>query len=155
MGIPYSWNVRARTGAAATGERYTTAISSAAIPAPRSASTSEAELVAAEVLALLGAGIAAEEIAVVYRSPVAAAPVLARTFQEYGIPIALDVTVPFGHTALGRGLVALARCALLGGGEASAQDLLDYLRTPGLLERPELADGLELRIRRQGLSTAE
>ncbi|MGZ4186977.1 MAG: PD-(D/E)XK nuclease family protein [Solirubrobacteraceae bacterium] len=113
----------------------------------------EAELVAAEVLELLRAGIAGDEIAVVYRSPAGGAPAIERVFEQYGIAIALDRQVPFGHTALGRGLLALARCALLRD-RARAEDLLDYLRSPGLLERPEIADGLEADLRQQGLRTA-
>jgi RecB family exonuclease len=61
--------------------------------------------------------------------------------------------VPWDHTPLGRGLLALARCAL-GGEQARAEDLLDYLRSPGMLERPEVADGLEADVRREGLVTA-
>jgi ATP-dependent helicase/nuclease subunit B len=113
----------------------------------------EAELVAAEVLELLRAGIAGDEIAVVYRSPAGAAPAIERVFEQYRIAIASERRVPFGHTALGRGLLALARCALLGD-RARAEDLLDYLRSPGLLERPEIADGLEADLRQQGLRTA-
>ena len=113
----------------------------------------EAELVAAEVLELLRAGIPGDEIAVVHRSPAGAAPAIERVFEQYGIAIAVDRQVPFGHTGFGRGLLALARCALLGD-RARAQDLLDYLRSPGLLERPEIADGLEADVRRQGLRTA-
>ena len=37
---------------------------------------------------------------------------------------------------------------------ARAEDLLDYLRAPGLLRAPEVADGLEADLRRRGLSTA-
>ena len=113
----------------------------------------EAELVAAEVLELVRAGIPGDEIAVVYRSPASAAPAIERVFEQYGIAIAVDDRVPFGHAALGRGLLALARCALLPE-RARAEDLLDYLRSPGLLERPEIADGLEADLRRQGLRTA-
>src|SRR5690349_11846129 len=92
----------------------------------------EAELVAAEVLELLRAGIPGDEIAVVYRSPAAAAPAIERVFEQYGVAIAGDRDVPFGHTGFGRALLALARCALLGE-QARADDLLDYLRSPGLL----------------------
>jgi ATP-dependent helicase/DNAse subunit B len=113
----------------------------------------EAELVAAEVLELLRAGVPGEEIVVVYRSLAAAAPAIERVFEQYGIAIAIDRQVPFGHTSLGRGLLALARCALLAE-QARAEDLLDYLRSPGLLDRPELADALEAEVRRQGLRTA-
>ena len=59
--------------------------------------------------------------------------------------------IAFGHTALGRGLVGLLRSALLDG---SAEDLLAWLRTPGLLRRPELADALEVAARQAGARTA-
>ena len=48
--------------------------------------------------------------------------------------------MPAGHTALGRGVVGAA--ALRPAGRL-ADDLLAWLRTPGLLERPALADRLE------------
>jgi ATP-dependent helicase/DNAse subunit B len=115
----------------------------------------EAELVAAEVLGLLRHGIPPEEIAVVYRSLSAAAPVIGQVFGQYGIPCAIDRRMAFAHTALGVGLLGLARCALLAEAKASAQDLLDYLRTPGLLDRVEVIDKLELEVRRDGLATAE
>jgi RecB family exonuclease len=112
----------------------------------------EAELVAAEVLALLGQGVPAEDIAVVYRS-LAPAPLIERVFGQYGIPVAGAHELPFGHTAVGRSLLGLGRCALLHS-EATAQDLLDYLRAPGLLERPEVIDRLEAEVRRRGFRTA-
>ena len=110
----------------------------------------EAELIAAEVLGLLRSGVPGEEIVVVHRSP-AAAGAVERVFEQYGIEVAIDRRVPFGHTPLGRGLLALARCALLGE-RARAEDLLDYLRSPGILDRQELADGLEADVRREGLT---
>jgi ATP-dependent helicase/DNAse subunit B len=113
----------------------------------------EAELLGAEVLALLGAEVPAEEIAVVYRS-LPDRPVIEHVFRSYGIPIAIDRRVPFGHTTLGRSVLALARCALLGEEEAQAQELVAYLRSPGLLDRPEVVDALETRIRCEGLRTA-
>ncbi|MDX6671030.1 MAG: hypothetical protein QOI91_1393 [Solirubrobacteraceae bacterium] len=112
----------------------------------------EAELVAAEVLALIGRGVAPEEIAVVFRSPAEAAPLVRRVFAAYGIPVAVGAPARFGDTALGRGLVALLRCAAGGG---RAEDLLAWLRTPGLLEHPGLADNLEAEVRRTGATTAE
>ena len=114
----------------------------------------EAELVAAEVIGLLQEGWEPEDIAVVYRSLPAAAPGITQVFASYGIPAAVDRRLAFSHTALGRGLIGLARCGLLTETEATAQDLLDYLRTPGLLERIEVIDALELEIRQQGLATA-
>jgi ATP-dependent helicase/DNAse subunit B len=109
----------------------------------------EAELIAAEILQLLGTGMAAEEIVVVARSPAHAAPVLERVFDQYGIAVAFQRELPFDHTALGRGVRALARCAWLSG--AGADDLLAYLGTPGLLEQPAIADNLDLAVRRDGI----
>jgi len=112
----------------------------------------EAELVASEVLALIAEGVAADEIVVVYRSPGRVASLLSHVFGTYGLELAGAHRVPFAHTALGRGLRALARCALQEGG--SAQDLVDYLRAPGVLARIEVADALEATVRRDGLRTA-
>ncbi len=114
----------------------------------------EAELVAAEVVGLLRDGVPAEEIAVVCRSLAGSGPLFARALERFGVPAALPRRLPFAHTALGRALLGLARCALLPAGEASVQDLLDYLRAPGLLERAEVADALELRVRCEGLTSA-
>ncbi len=114
----------------------------------------EAELVAAEVLELLRTGVPAEEVVIVYRSLARSAAALERVFGEYGIEVASESRVRFGHTPLGRGLLGLARCALLGEDRADPQDLLDYLRAPGMLERPEVADALEADVRRDGLRSA-
>ncbi len=114
----------------------------------------EAELVAGQVLELRRAGMPASEIAVIYRSRARAAPLLAHVFAQYGVPLAGGQAPLLAHTALGRGLLGAARCALLGEGEASAADLLAYLRTPGRLETPEIADGLDADVRREGLRTA-
>ena len=112
----------------------------------------ELELAAAEVARLIGEeGYEAGEIAVVLRDPRPVAPLLVEVFGALGVPIAIDRHTAFGHTALGRGLVALLRCALLNGG---ADDLLAWLRTPGLLRRPELADALEARARQEGARSA-
>lgn len=116
----------------------------------------EAELVAAEIRALLEEGLPAEEVAVVQRrlAP-ATAEAFTRTFERYGVPVSVPRSLPLRHTVLGRGLLALARCALNGPDAASARDLLDYIRTPGELRRAEVADNLEVRIRRESLQTAE
>jgi len=113
----------------------------------------ELELVAAEVARLIAReGVAAQEIAVVLRDPRPVAALLAEVFAAQGVAIAIDRRTAFGHTALGRGLVALLRCALL---DASSGDLLAWLRTPGLLRRAQLADRLEAAARRAGARTAE
>jgi ATP-dependent helicase/DNAse subunit B len=111
----------------------------------------EAELIGAEVLAALRDGVAADEIAVVVRSPDRSGPLLERVLTAYGIPFALRRQVPFGHTVIGRALCGMLRCAL---GTGDAADLLAWLRAPGLLDRPELADRLEARLRRAGASDA-
>jgi ATP-dependent helicase/DNAse subunit B len=107
----------------------------------------EIELVAAEVLRLLQAGVPGEEIAVVFRSGPTA--LVERVFGEYGIPIALEREIPFAHTTLGRGLLALARCALLD--NAASSELIAYLRTPGIYAR---ADQAEATVLREGIRTA-
>ena len=114
----------------------------------------EAELVAAEVLKRLRAGVPGEQMVVVSRSLDRCAPLLTRVFHQYGIALASRYEALFAHTALGRGLLGLARCALLDAETACAEDLLDYLRTPGRLQRPEVADALEAAVRRDALRSA-
>jgi ATP-dependent helicase/nuclease subunit B len=111
----------------------------------------ELELVAGEIRALLDGGMPASEIAVVVRSPAGVAPLLNEIFDAYEIPHALSRRVGFAETALGRGSLALLSAAALDG---SAEDLLTWLRTPGLLERPELADRLEAGLRAGGVDRA-
>jgi ATP-dependent helicase/nuclease subunit B len=112
----------------------------------------EVELVAAEVARLIREeGMAPEEIAVVHRGLDAVAPLIDLVFRTYDIPVAVRRTIKVGHTALGRGLVAMVRCALL---DASADELLTWLRTPGVLRTPAFADRLESRARREGARTA-
>src|SRR4051812_39256769 len=112
----------------------------------------ELELVAAHVARLIREeDVPPEEIAVVLREPEEHAPLLADVFGAAGVPIAMSRRVAAGHTALGRGLIGLLRCAVLDG---SADDLLAWLRTPGKLERPALADRLEADARRSGARTA-
>jgi ATP-dependent helicase/DNAse subunit B len=113
----------------------------------------EVELVAAEVARLIDhEGYAPEEIAVVHRGLDAAAPLIDLVFRTYDVPTAVRRTIKVGHTALGRGLVAMIRCALL---DATADELLAWLRTPGVLTTPAFADRLESRARREGARTAE
>jgi RecB family exonuclease/superfamily I DNA/RNA helicase len=114
----------------------------------------EAEQVAAEVLKLLRDGVPGEEIVVVHRSPARVAPLLGRVFAQYGIRLTAPADAPFGHTPLGRAVLGAARCAL-SAAVATPGDLLDYLRAPGLLERPEVADTLEADVRTGALTTFE
>jgi ATP-dependent helicase/DNAse subunit B len=111
----------------------------------------EVELVAAEVARLIREGVPPEEIAVVHRGLDAVAPLVDLVFRTYDIPAAVRRTIKVGHTALGRGLIAMVRCALL---DASADELLVWLRTPGVLKTPAFADRLEARARQEGARTA-
>jgi ATP-dependent helicase/DNAse subunit B len=112
----------------------------------------EAELIGAEVLELLRDGIPPEEIVVIARSLAASAPVLERVFSQYAIPTAVQARLPFVHTAVGRGLLGLCRCAWLP--KPPAAELLAYLRCPGVVQRPERVDALERQIRREGITGA-
>ncbi len=113
----------------------------------------EVELAAASVLEHLAAGTPAGDIAVVFRSPERYASLVDQVFSAYGIPFSLDRRVQLGHLALGRGLLALLRCGLpdLGG---TTDDLLTYLRSPGRLDVPGLADRLEAKARQEGIRDA-
>jgi ATP-dependent helicase/DNAse subunit B len=126
----------------------------------------ELELVAHEIASLLRGGAAAEEIAVVLRAGPVALDLLEEVFDGAGIPYALERRRRFADSSLGRALIGLLRCvpgvperAAPGGGAADPPagelgDLLAWLRAPGLLERPELADRLELAARRGGVADA-
>lgn len=113
----------------------------------------EMELVASEVRRLLDGGLAPAEIAIVHRSPAEIARTLAEALEAQGVPHSIDSKVSFADTALGRALLGLLRCACLPE-RASLQDLLCWLRAPGVLERVELADRLEERALRAGVRGA-
>jgi hypothetical protein len=143
----------------------------------------ELELVAREVRALLAEGMAPEEVAVVVRTSTLTAELLEEVFSAAEIPYSLRRRARFADTAIGRALIGLLRCVpgsaatanattpnaatadgktaglggALGGEEATAgkvEHLLAWLRAPGLLERPQLADSLELAVRRTGATSA-
>jgi ATP-dependent helicase/DNAse subunit B len=111
----------------------------------------ELELVAGEVRTLLEDGVAASEIAIVHRAPHTIAALLGEVLEDFEIPYEWRGPVRFAHTSIGRGLLGLLRCA---SGQGRLGDLLAWLRTPGMLERPELADGLEARARAGGAPDA-
>ncbi|MEA2299495.1 MAG: hypothetical protein QOE44_30 [Solirubrobacteraceae bacterium] len=114
---------------------------------------SELELVAAEIDDLLtDGGYRPGDIAVVMRSIGGSAELVAEVFGQAGIPASIERSVRFADTAVGRGLLGLLRAAL---GEGEAADLLGWLRAPGVLERPELADRFEARLRREGVRRVE
>jgi ATP-dependent helicase/DNAse subunit B len=111
----------------------------------------EVELVGAEVLGLLREGTRPGDVAVIFRDPGRYASLVEQVFEAYDIPFSIDRTVPLRQTAVGRGLLALLRCALL---EGTAEDLLTWLRTPGKLREPHLADDLEAVVRQKGDDSA-
>jgi ATP-dependent helicase/DNAse subunit B len=108
----------------------------------------ELELVAGEVRALLDAGVEPGEIAIVHRSPDVIASLIAEVLEDFEIPHAMRRRVRFAHTAIGRALLGLLRLAI---GDGELGDLLAWLGAPGVLERPELADSLEAKARREGI----
>jgi ATP-dependent helicase/DNAse subunit B len=111
----------------------------------------EMEAVADEVGLLLREGVKPDEIAVVVRAPDRSAALVEGAFAARGIPYELERSLALDRTAPGRALVGVVRAALLDG---TTEDLLAWLRAPGLLERPELADKLEADARRAGARTA-
>ncbi len=112
----------------------------------------ELELVAGEVRALLDAGVHAGDIAIVHRSPDTIAGLIGEVLAAFDVPYAMRERVKFANTAIGRGLLGLLRCAASDG---ELGDLLAWLRAPGVLDRPELADRLEASARRAGALSAE
>jgi RecB family exonuclease len=112
----------------------------------------ELELVAGEIRALLDTGVAPGEIAVAHRSPGAVAELLGEVLGAFEIPFVLPLRLSFSHTALGGALCGLLAAACTEDGRL--EDLLAWLRAPGLLEHPELADRLEAAARRTGVLSA-
>ena len=79
-----------------------------------------------------------------------AAPLVDEVFADAGIAIAHEIWIELTRTSLGRSLLALLRCALLGGGPA---DLLVWLRSPsGPGGSGRRVDGLEADVREHGLT---
>jgi len=113
----------------------------------------ELELVAGEIRGLIDRGVAPEQIAVVMRGRAPRLALLREVFSRAGVPCAIQRPRQFGSTALGAALIGVLRCAA-SPGHASAGELLAWLRAPGLLERPELADDLERRARLAGGQSA-
>ncbi len=128
----------------------------------------ELELVAREIALLLGQGMAAEDVAVLTRPASTSLDLLEEVFAEAALPFVLQRRSRFADTAVGRALIGLLRCVPAPGAPAQGGralnghaapgglgDLLAWLRAPGLLELPALADSLELRARRAGALSAE
>ena len=111
----------------------------------------EAEAVGAEVARLLADGVAADDIAVVLRSPDGRGPLFGQVFGSFGIPVAVEASLPLSRTAAGRGLAALARASLPGG---TAEELVTFVRSrPGAPQG--IADWDERRLRRGKARSAD
>ena len=111
----------------------------------------EAEAVGGEVARLLASGVPANDIAVVLRHPEGRGPLYARVFEGFGIPVAVEASVPLARTAAGRGLAALARASLP---EGSGEELLAFMRArPG--EPQAIADWAERSLLRGEARTAD
>ncbi len=112
----------------------------------------ELELVAERIARLRADGVALHEIAVAVRDARDAAPLIEAVFADAAIPIALERRVGVADTGLGRALLALLRCAVLGGGVA---DLLEWLRSPGIVTAAARLDRLERDLRRGGVTDVD
>ena len=109
----------------------------------------EAELVASEVLVALRDGVDPGEIVVVCRSLDRSAELFERALGRYEVPTTSARRAPLGHTALGRALLGLVRYALQPGSQRNAEDLIAYLRHPGIAAT-EAVDLFEREVRREG-----
>lgn len=110
----------------------------------------EAEAIAAEAAKLVASGADPAEIAIVVRDPGRRGPLLASLLESYGVPAALEATIPVGATSVGGGLIALLEAGL-GGGRAA--DLLRYLRAASGFP-PARIDSFERAIRRRRIQSA-
>jgi ATP-dependent helicase/DNAse subunit B len=110
------------------------------------------ELVADEILALLRAGTAPEEILVVCPSLDRVRAPLETAFGALGVPYALDGMLRLSQTPYGRALLALLRFAWLGGGR---RDLFGFVRSPYSGLPRAHADFLEGRLRGRGIRSPE
>lgn len=112
----------------------------------------ELELAACEIAGRIAAGEAPDSIAVVHRGLAGISGLVRHVFAAAGVPIALREQVVARRTRIGRGVLALLRLAL---GAGHSDDVVRYLRLPGVLEHPELADELEEQLRVRGITDGE
>ena len=108
----------------------------------------EAELVAAEIARLVAAGCAPGEIAVLTRGASAVGALLPGLLGQFGVAHTAARRERFVDSALGGGLLALLRAALLDG---RAADLVRWLRVDGVVERTEFVDRFEQRLAAAGI----
>jgi ATP-dependent helicase/DNAse subunit B len=110
------------------------------------------ELVADEILALIRAGTAPEEIGVVCPSLERWQAPLETAFWTLGVPYAIEGRLRLDKTPYGQALLALLRFAWLGGGR---RELYSYLRSPYSGFRRTNVDFLEGRLRGRAVESAE
>src|SRR3954451_1692066 len=108
----------------------------------------EVEAAAGEIARLLSGDVLPDDIVVVLRRPDAHGALYHQVLGGLGIPVAVEASVPLHHTAVGRGIVALGRCAAP---DAAVEDLLAFLRARPGTKSQSMADGVEGRARRTGI----
>jgi ATP-dependent helicase/DNAse subunit B len=112
----------------------------------------EVEAVGGEIAGLLADGVRPDEIVIVVRHPDRSGPLYRQVLESFGIPVAVEASIPLSRTAVGRGTLALASCALP---NAIAKHLLDFMRAQ-LGERAQgIADWIERDIRRGRVQTVD
>jgi ATP-dependent helicase/DNAse subunit B len=109
----------------------------------------EAELVAAEIATLIAAGISAGDIAIVTRTS-APGELLAETLAAFGVPHARNRRGPLSSSSVGRGILAMLRCA---GGAGDAVDLVSWLGVPGVVRLELALETFEARMREAGITS--
>jgi ATP-dependent helicase/DNAse subunit B len=112
----------------------------------------EVEAVGAEVARLVADGVRPDEIVIVVRHPDGSGPLYRQVLEGFGIPMAVEASIAFSRTAVGRGTLALARCALP---NAGAGHLLEFLRAQPGATAQGIADWVERTIRRGKAETAD
>jgi ATP-dependent helicase/DNAse subunit B len=109
----------------------------------------EAELIAADIAALIAAGFAPEDIAIVARDSGAGADVITDALDDRDVAHTRTRRDRFESSSVGAGILALLRCAA-GGGEAA--DLVAWLRAPGVVSQAGALEAFEARLRRRGVT---
>ncbi|HXR13446.1 MAG TPA: PD-(D/E)XK nuclease family protein [Solirubrobacteraceae bacterium] len=108
----------------------------------------EAELIGAEIERLLAAGCAPGDVAVVTRGAASVGALVAEVLDARGITHTEPRRERFADTALGGGVLALLRAALLDGG---ASDLVRWLRVPGVVAHGAFVDRFEADLLKRGI----
>jgi ATP-dependent helicase/DNAse subunit B len=110
------------------------------------------ELVADEILTLLGRGIAAEEIGIICPSLEKIRVPLETAFSGYGVPYVLEGRARLPQTPFGRALLGLLRFAWTGGDRS---DLFAFIRSTYSTLTRSSADFLEGRLRGRAIHTSD